>query len=86
MPSVLCTSNEEPEKGPKIISFTDGLHGFERPDDLYQVFVIDAKGKFIKNKTVKGKKTKRGISIIEDKKIADSAKTATEKYIENIAR
>jgi hypothetical protein len=35
----------------------------------YDVFVIDAKAKFIKNKTVK------------DKRIADSAKTATEKHI-----
>jgi hypothetical protein len=32
---------------------------------LYEVFVIDAKGKFIKNKTVKTKKTKKGISITE---------------------
>jgi len=39
---------------------------------LYEVFVIDAKGKFIKNKTVKGKRTKKGISIIEEKTIADS--------------
>ena len=36
---------------------------------------------FIKNKTVKGKKTKKGIFIIEDKTIADFAKTATEKHI-----
>jgi hypothetical protein len=47
---------------------------------------IDAKGKFIKNKTVKGKKTKKGISIIEDKTIADSAKTATEKHIEKLIK
>jgi hypothetical protein len=40
------------------------------------------KEKFIKNKTVKGKKTKKGISIIEEKTIADSAKTATEKHIQ----
>ena len=74
LPSVLSTSKDEPEKGPKIISFTDGSHGFARPDGLYEVFVIDAKGKFIKNKTIKGKKTKKGISIIEDKTIADSTK------------
>ena len=47
------------------------------------MFVIDAKGKFIKNKTVKGKK---GIAIIEEKKIADSAKTATEKHIEKLIK
>ena len=73
----LSTSKEEPEKGPKIINFTDGQHGFARPDGIYDVFVIDAKGKFIKNKTVMGKKTKKGISIVEDITIADSAKTAT---------
>jgi len=65
LPSVHSTSKEEPEKGPKIINLTEGLHGFERPDGLYEVFVIDAKGKFIKNKTVKGKKTKKGIAIID---------------------
>jgi len=54
------------------------LHGFKRPDGLYEVCVIDAKGKFIKNKTVKGKNTKKGIAIIDDKKIADFTKTATE--------
>jgi hypothetical protein len=57
-----------------------------RPDGLYEVFVIDAKGKFIKNKTVKGKKTKKGIIIIEEKTIADSAKTATEKHIEKLIK
>jgi hypothetical protein len=46
----------------------------------------DAKGKFIENKTVKGKKTKRGISIIEDNTIEDSAKTATEKHIEKLIK
>jgi hypothetical protein len=46
----------------------------------------DAKGKFIENKTVKGKKTKRGISIIEDKTIEDFAKTATEKHIEKLIK
>ena len=86
LPSVHSTSKEEPEKGPKIINFTDGSHGFERPDGLYEVFVIDAKGKFIKNKTVKGKKTKKGIAIIDDKKIADSAKTATEKHIDKLIK
>jgi hypothetical protein len=30
LPSVLSTSKEEPEKGPKIINFTDGSHGFAR--------------------------------------------------------
>ena len=40
---------------------------------VMEVFVIDAKGKFIKNKTVKVKRTKKGIFIIEDKTIADSA-------------
>ena len=39
---------------------------------LYEVFVIDAKGKFIKNKTVKTKKTKKGISITEEKMMVDS--------------
>jgi len=48
--SVLSTSEEESEKGPKIINFTDGSHGFARPDGFYEAFVIDAKGKFIKNK------------------------------------
>ncbi len=72
--SVLSTSKEEPEKGPKIINFTDGSDG------LYEVFVIDAKGKFIKNKT------KKGITIIEEKTIADSAKTATEKHIEKLIK
>ncbi len=86
LPSVLSTSKEEPEKGPKIINFTDDSHGFARPDSLYEVFVMDAKGKFIKNKTFQGKKTKKGISIIEDKTIADSAKTATEKHIEKLIR
>ena len=42
LPSVLSTSKEEPEKGPKIINFTDGSHGFERPDGLYEGFAIDA--------------------------------------------
>ena len=28
LPSVLSTSKEEPEKGPKIINFTDGSHGY----------------------------------------------------------
>ena len=37
LPSVPSTSKEA-EKGPKIINFTDGLHGFERPDGLYEVF------------------------------------------------
>ena len=60
------------EKGPKIINFTDGSHGFARSDGLYEGFLIDAKGKFIKNKTVKGKKTKKRIAIIEEKTIADS--------------
>ena len=55
--SVLSTSKEEPEKGPKIINFTDGSHSFARPDGFYDVSVIDVKGKFIKNKTVKEKKT-----------------------------
>ena len=41
---------------------------------------------FIKNKTVKGKKTKKGISIIEDKTIADSAKTVTEKHIDKLIK
>ena len=86
LPSVHSTSKEDTEKGPKIINFTDGSHGFERPDGLYEVFVIDAKGKFIKNKTVKGKKTKKGIAIFEDKRIADSAKTATEKHIEKLIK
>jgi len=86
LPSVLSTSKEEPEKGPKIINFTDGSHDFARSDGLYEVFVIDAKGKFIKNKTVKGKKTKKGIAIIEEKMIADSAKAATEKYIEKLIK
>ena len=27
LPSVLSTSKEEPENGPKIINFTDGSHG-----------------------------------------------------------
>ena len=40
-----------------------------RFDGLYEVFVIDAKVRFIKNKTVKGKKTKKGITIIEEKMI-----------------
>ena len=53
-PSVLSTSKEEPEKRPKIINFTDGSHGFALPDGLYDMFIIDAKGKFIKNKTVMG--------------------------------
>jgi len=72
LPSVHSVAKEEPEKGPKIISFTDGsqrtlrrVRLLERADGFYEVFVINAKGKFIKNKTVKGKKTK--------KKIADSA-------------
>ena len=86
LPSVHSVAKEEPEKGPKIVSFTDGSQGFERADGLYEVFVIDAKGKFIKNKTVKGKKTKKGIAIIEEKKIADSAKTATEKHIEKLIK
>ena len=55
LPSVLSISKEKPEKGQKIINFTDGSHGFERPDGLYEVFVIDAKRKFIKKKTVKDK-------------------------------
>jgi len=63
------------KKGPKIMNFTNGLHGFERPDGLYEVFVINAKGKFIKNKIVKCKKTKRGVSIIEDKTITNSVKS-----------
>jgi len=83
LPSVHSTSKEEPEKGPNIINFIDGSHGFERPDGLYEVFVIDAKGKFIKNKTVKGKKTKEGIAIIDGKKIADSTKTAISKSSSN---
>ena len=86
LPSVLSTSKEEPEKGPKIINFTDGSLGFARSDDLYEVFVIDAKGKFIKNKTVKTKKTKKVLSIIEEKMIVDSAKTATEKHIEKLIK
>ena len=40
----------------------------------------------MKNKTVKGKKTKKGISIIEDKTIADSAKTVTEKHIDKLIK
>jgi len=86
LPSVYLTSNEELEKGPKIINFTDGSHGFERPDGLYEVFVMDAKGKFIKNNTIQVKKTKKGIAIINDKKIADSAKTATEKHIDKLIK
>ena len=67
LPSVLSSSKEEPKKGPKIINFTDGSHGFARSDDLYEVFVIDAKGKFIKNKTVKGKRTKKEIRLTQSK-------------------
>ena len=70
LPSIHSKSQEETEKGPKIINFTDGSHGFERPDGLYEVYAIDTKGKFVKNKTVKGKKTKKGIAIFEDKGIA----------------
>jgi len=83
LPSLHSTSKEEPEKGP---NFTDGSHGFERPDGLYEVFVFDTKGKFIKNKTVKGKKTKKGIAIIDDIKIADSGKIATEKHIDKLIK
>jgi len=79
-PSVLSTSKEEPEKGPKIIN-TDGSHGFARPDGLHDVIIIDAKGKFVKNKTVKAMKTKKGVFIIEEKMIADSTKTASEKKL-----
>ena len=86
LPSVLCTSKEESEKGPKIINFTDGSRGFARSDGLYEGFVIDAKGKFIKNKIVKTKKTKKVLSIIEEKMIVDSAKTATEKHIKKLIK
>ena len=48
LPSVLSTSKEELEKGPKIINFTDGSHGFARSDGLYEVFVIDIKGNTVK--------------------------------------
>ena len=50
------------------------------------MFVIDTKGKFIKNRMVKGNKTKKRITIIEEKKIAESAKTATEKHIEKLIK
>ena len=39
-----------------------------------------------RTKTVKGQKTKKGISIIEDKTIADSAKTVTEKHIKKLIK
>ncbi len=72
---------------PRLLTSWSFRHdGFARPDGLYEVFVIDAKGKFIKNKTVKGKKTKKGITIIEEKMIADSAKTATEKHIKKLIK
>jgi hypothetical protein len=32
--SVLSTSKEEPEKGPKIINVTDGSHGFNKRSNL----------------------------------------------------
>ena len=41
----------------KVINFNDDSHGFEH-DGHNEVFVIDAEGKFIKNKTVKGKTIK----------------------------
>ena len=53
---------------------------------VMEVFVIDAKGKFIKNKTVKVKRTKKGITSIEEKTIADSTETATEKHIEKLIK
>jgi hypothetical protein len=83
LPSIHSTAKEESEKGSKIINFCDGSHRFERPVGLYEVFVIDVKGKFIKNKTVKGKKTKKGIAMFENR-ITDSTKTATEKHIEKL--
>ena len=47
--------------------------------------LIDAKGKLIKNKIVKGKRTKKGITIIEEKTIADSAKLQLKSTLKSLS-
>ena len=41
LPTVHSSAKVQSEKGPKIVNCTDSLHGFERPDGLYEAFVID---------------------------------------------
>jgi hypothetical protein len=74
LPSVLSTSKEEPEKGPKIINFTDGSHGFARPDGLYEVSSSMLKESSSRTRPSRGKRQRKEFPSLKKRQLQIHAK------------